>query len=240
MGDSSAMKMRSIPPKARFVIIATVVALLVVLLGSTAGVYLVLDNPGQGDAIVVLGGDQNDYRYYRALQMLKDNNNQLLFVDSSTDLVMFGRTLAAQEEEFIRRSAGALIDRVRICPIQGDSTVEEAEYVQRCLKGQALNSVILVTSDFHTRRALSIFRRRLPQYHWSAAAARDQSTFGVYWWRQREWAKTTLQEWAKTIWWETIDRWRYATISTRFQSKRAFLLVLSAADSLCFVPCVPR
>jgi len=192
----------------RLAIIALVVGLAVVPLGWTAGAYLVLDSPKSEDAIVVLGGDQNDCRYYRALQMLNDENRRFLFVDSNVDMVIFGRTLAAQEEEFIRRSAGTHIDHVRVCPIQGDSTQEETTYVQRCLEDRGLNSVVLVTSDFHTRRALSIFQRRLPQYHWSVAAARDQTRFGKKWWRQREWAKTTVLEWLKLIWWETIDRWR--------------------------------
>jgi len=205
---SAKSSAKTISTKMRLAIIAVVVALVVVLLGRTAGAYLVLDIPGRGDAVVVLGGDQNDCRYYRALQVLSNENSPLLFVDSNTDRVAFGRTLAAQEEEFIRRSAGTLIDRVRVCPIQGDSTDEEAEYVQRCLGDRGLNSVVLVTSDFHTRRALSIFRRRLPLYHWSVVAARDQTRFGEKWWRQREWAKTTVLEWVKLIWWETIDRWR--------------------------------
>jgi DUF218 domain len=199
---------RSVSAKMRVVIIAIVVALAVVLLGRTAGAYLVLDSPERGDAIVVLGGDRNDCRYYRALRVLNDGNSRLLFFDSNTDEVNFGRTLAAQQEEFIRRSVGKLIDQVRVCPIQGDSTEGETKYVQRCLQDRGLNSVVLVTSDFHTRRALSIFRQRLPQYHWSVAAARDQTRFGEKWWRQREWAKTTVLEWVKLIWWETIDRWR--------------------------------
>ena len=197
----------------RFVIIAVVLALAIVFLGRAAAAYLVFGSPERGEAIVVLGGDQNDSRYYRGLQVLNDENSPMLFVDSNTDVVMFGRTLANQEEEFIRRSAGAFIDHVRVCPIQGDSTVGETEYVQRCLKDRAVSSVVLVTSDFHARRALSIFRRRLPQYHWSVAAAQDQTRFGIDWWHQREWAKTTVQEWAKLIWWETIDRWAYPAIS---------------------------
>jgi len=140
--------------------------------------------------------------------MLSDENSRLLFVDSNTDQVAFGRTLAAQEEEFIRRSAGTLIDHVQVCPIRGDSTEGETKYVQRCLEDHGLNSAVLVTSDFHTRRALSIFRRRLPQYRWSVTAARDQTRFGEKWWSNREWAKTTALEWLKLIWWQMIDRWR--------------------------------
>jgi uncharacterized SAM-binding protein YcdF (DUF218 family) len=68
--------------------------------------------------------------------------------------------------------------------------------------------VLIVTSEFHTRRALSIFRRRLPQYEFSVAAAHDPAHFGTAWWTRREWAKVTFDEWVKLIWWEAVDRWR--------------------------------
>ena len=71
-----------------------------------------------------------------------------------------------------------------------------------------ISSVLLVTSDFHTRRALSIFKSRLPNYRWSVAACRDDSVFQPDWWRRREWAKTAFMEWTKLIWWEAVDRWR--------------------------------
>ena len=69
-------------------------------------------------------------------------------------------------------------------------------------------SVIIATDDYHTRRALSIFRTELPQYRWTAAAARAEFLFGLPWWKNREWAKTYLTEWEKLLWWELVDRWQ--------------------------------
>src|SRR6476646_657059 len=43
--------------------------------------------------------------------------------------------------------------------------------------------ILIVTSAYHTRRALAIFRHRLPQYQWSVAAAPDESAYGTDWWR---------------------------------------------------------
>jgi uncharacterized SAM-binding protein YcdF (DUF218 family) len=67
--------------------------------------------------------------------------------------------------------------------------------------------VLLVTADYHTRRAMSIFSRMLPQYRWSIAAAEDPSIFGKNCWENREWAKHTATEWSKLLWWEEVDRW---------------------------------
>ena len=66
----------------------------------------------------------------------------------------------------------------------------------------------MVTSDYHTRRAAEILRKRLPQYHISIYAAQDPYFFGMKWWQTREWAKTTLAEWQRYAWWELVDRWR--------------------------------
>jgi len=96
---------------------------------------------------------------------------------------------------------------ITICPIYAHSTRDEAQDVSRCLQGSGARRILLVTSDFHTRRALSIFNRVLPA-DYSVAAAFDPREFGVQWWRHREWAKTNLGEYTKFMWWELVDRWR--------------------------------
>ena len=58
-----------------------------------------------------------------------------------------------------------------------------------------------MTSDFHTRRALSIFREEVPGRSFSVAAAKDETQFGTRWWTHRQWAKTCLDEWMKVVWW---------------------------------------
>ena len=77
-----------------------------------------------------------------------------------------------------------------------------------CLEALGVQRVLLVTSDFHTRRALSIFKRRLPRYSYSSAASLDPNEFGAHWWNKREWAKTNFDEWLRLVWWEAVDRWR--------------------------------
>src|SRR4029077_16096477 len=78
----------------------------------------------------------------------------------------------------------------------------------KCVEPFHPANILLVTSDWHTARAGSVFKRRLPQFHWSVAAAKHPRLFGTSWWRRREWAKITFNEWLKVIWWNAIDRWR--------------------------------
>ena len=74
-------------------------------------------------------------------------------------------------------------------------------------------SDLIVTSADHTRRALAIFRHRLPQYEWSVTAAPDESAYRMDCWRRRAWAKTWLGETERFAWWELVDRWRYGPVT---------------------------
>jgi uncharacterized SAM-binding protein YcdF (DUF218 family) len=185
---------------------ATLVLVFGMVLLDKAGQYLIMNHPASADVIVVLAGDKNDRRFSRGLELLHAGYAPRMLVDANSDMIFFGRTPAVLEDQMIR-SLELKVDQVQVCPTQGDSTDEETRYVARCLHDDRIGSVLLVTSDFHTRRAITIFKRRLPQYRWSIAASRDGSVFDQNWWQSREWAKTAFFEWTKLIWWEAVDRW---------------------------------
>ena len=190
------------------IIVALALLVVVALALFASGPYLVVDHPQKADAIVVLAGDRNDRRYWKGIELLRDGYAQTMLFDANTDMRFYGRTPAQAAAEFIGQSAGNVASRVRVCPIEGDSTFGETKYVGACLAAVHAHRVLLVTSDYHTRRAVDIFRRRLPQYQWSAAAAKDDYWFGPKWWQRREWAKTNLAEWERLIWWELVERWK--------------------------------
>ena len=178
------------------------------LFAGLAGRMLVSDRPQKSDVIVVLAGDSQDERYRHGMELLRAGYGKHLFLDASSDSSYFGRTPAEYADAFLKQDAKDMAAQVSVCPFEDDSTDTETQYVARCLAPLHPASVLLVTSDWHTARALSIFKHRLPQYRWSAAAAHDDRLFGANWWHHREWAKTTFQEWLKVIWWNAIDRWR--------------------------------
>jgi uncharacterized SAM-binding protein YcdF (DUF218 family) len=94
-------------------------------------------------------------------------------------------------------------------PIDGLSTKDESKDAEKCLARDGAKSVLIVTSDFHTRRALNVFRREVPEHQYSVAAARERSEqFGARWWTHRQWAKTLVDEWLRLIWWKMVDEWR--------------------------------
>lgn len=190
-------------------IVAAVLLLICLLLFFQPGGYLIVNDAQKSDAIVVLAGDQVDQRYWRALDLLRGGYGHHLLVDAGTGQV-YGQSYQELAANFIARTAGENASQVSVCTVKGDSTKEEALQVGECLAKlqPPPHSVVLVTSDYHTRRALSIFRQRLPQIRWTAGATRNDFLFGLPWWKNREWAKTYLTECEKLLWWELWDRWR--------------------------------
>jgi len=117
--------------------------------------------------------------------------------------VRFSRIQAEAAQEFIARRH---LENVEVCPGRMASTAEEVAVAAPCLLSRHAHRVLIVTSAYHTRRALAIFRHRLPQYEWSVTAAPDEAAYGTDWWRHRAWAKTWLGETERFVWWELADR----------------------------------
>ena len=185
-----------------------VLLLVAVLLGATAGWFLMKDNAQRSDAIVVLEGGAGDARYLKGLDLLRSGYGQVLFLDARTDVRKYGHTPAEWAAAYIKESAGEFGDRVRVCPTSENGTKFEMKYVAMCLDSVGAKSVLIVTSDYHSRRALSTAQVVRPQYQWTVAASHYEPEFNWKWWREREWAKTFAFEWERLIWWELVDRWR--------------------------------
>jgi hypothetical protein len=179
-------------------------ALFIVALGAASGGFLVINQPRKSDVIIVLAGE-TDRRPAQGLELLGQGYAPRLILDVPAE----ARIYRWSQLEIARKYVDELpqASSIMVCPIHGLSTTGEAQDVARCLQGVTALRILLVTSDFHTRRALSIFKRVLPA-DYSVAAAFDTSHFGVRWWRHREWAKVNFEEWSKLIWWDLVDRWR--------------------------------
>lgn len=175
------------------------------LLATQAARFLVVDNPEKSDAIVVLAGETSA-RPGRALELLRQGSAPQLLLDAEAGEQIYDQPLTAIAQKYIGSLPEA--SRMSVCAIEGRSTAAETSDVARCLRPLGAHRVLIVTSDYHSRRALAIFSHRLPQYQWSVAAAHNPAAFGNAWWTHREWAKSTFDEWTKLIWWETVDRWK--------------------------------
>jgi uncharacterized SAM-binding protein YcdF (DUF218 family) len=182
-----------------------VVSLLVLVLLTCSGQFLVINQPQKSDAIVVLAGE-TERRPVQGLELLSQGLAPRLILDVPVDTRIYEWDQLELAQKYVQRLPQAAA--ISVCPIHARSTKGEAQDVSRCLNQIGAHRVLLVTSDFHTRRSLSTFKRMLPQYDFSVAAAFDEREFGVKWWRKRQWAKVNFDEWLRLMWWELAERWR--------------------------------
>jgi uncharacterized SAM-binding protein YcdF (DUF218 family) len=180
-------------------------AAIVIAAASQAARFLVVDQPEKSDAIIVLAGDTN-VRPARALELLRQGMASHVFMNAETRNRIYDTQLIDIAQKYVNSLPEAA--HVSVCPVYGFSTFAEVEDARRCLESLGAHRVLIVTSDYHTRRALMIFRHRLPQYQFSAAGASNSQQFGEAWWTNREWAKVTFDEWSKMVWFQMVDRWR--------------------------------
>lgn len=182
-----------------------------VVLGRGAGEWLVVDSPQPADAIVVLAGE-TEQRPVKGLQMLSQGLAPKLVLDTPAAIRVYRWSQLELAQQYLSGLPEA--SRLSACPIVGLSTKEEAQEVAKCIAalgsrpGAAIHSVLLVTSDFHTRRALAVFRHEIPGVRFSVGAAYDATQFGPKWWQHRQWAKTFSGEVVRLVWWYAVDQWR--------------------------------
>jgi hypothetical protein len=208
--------MREIHPPALAALALAALGLgLLVMVFRNGGNFLVVDNREKSDAILITQGDSLDESYWMGLRLLANGYGRELLLDARSNRTFFGRSQAEWAGDFIERTAANLPGQVKVCPIAADTTAEEVYEAGNCLKGHLVRSVLLVVADYHTRRSLAIFSGLLSNYHWSIAAVQDTMRFGGQWWRKREWIRTTIVEWQHLLWWEVIDRWRFAPQTSR-------------------------
>jgi hypothetical protein len=178
---------------------------LIVILAANAGRVLVVDTPERSDVILVLAGE-TEHRPARALELLSQGYGRRVVIDVPATARNYGFTEVDLATKYVQGLPQAAL--VEICPIEGLSTKDESRDAERCLAHEEGRRILIVTSDFHTRRALRIFRQEIRGASFSTAAAHDETQFGTRWWTHRQWAKTCLDEWLRLVWWNAVDRWK--------------------------------
>ena len=183
----------------------TVMGALLAMFAVNAGRWLVVDAPQPADVILVLAGE-TEHRSARALELMQQGYGRRVVMDVPAAAKVYGFTQLQLAQRYIQSLPQGVA--ITICPIQGLSTKDESRDAKGCLEREDGRRVLIVTSDFHTRRALSIFRYELRGKVFSVAAAHDDVQYGTQWWTHRQWAKTALDEWLRLLWWEAVERWQ--------------------------------
>ena len=164
-------------------LVAAVAVVVAIVLIRHAGSFLVVNHPEHADVIVVLGGGNNDLRYWNGVRLMQQGYAPRLTLDVFDKGETFGNWDVDLARDFVNRTTPG---KSTVCRLGDNSTYAEAWYLRGCLGGIKVKSILVVTSAYHTRRALSILQKRLPQYHFSTYAASDPYFFGERWWQRRE------------------------------------------------------
>lgn len=154
----------------------------------------VVDAPAaHADALLLLG-DDNFYadRATRAADLIRQNVAPVV-VASGRRLRPGAGIVELQEHDLIER--GVPKDKIVPFAHDADSTLEEAAALAHFCVEHRFRSVIVVTSNYHTRRARYIFEKEFPsRISVSVASAHDGDFDPERWWEKRKSQKLFLHE----------------------------------------------
>lgn len=164
---------------------------------AAAGHYLVLsETPRKVDVVFVLAGDFQGRRVMKACQLIAEGYASKAWV-SGPDGV-YGLKEADLAVSFATQR-GCPADRLEPFYSKANSTRDEALLFAAKARQSGFKTYLLVTSDFHTRRAARLFRREAPDLEGVIVAASDANFDPDNWWRSRPSQKTFAFEWIKTV-----------------------------------------
>jgi len=161
--------------------------------------------PGHVDAAIVLQGSiaAEKARIAEAMELLRKGvaDRVLLSVPKES---YWGQSIPPVARAFLERNYGSeLAARVDFCETTGEvnSTSQEAQALLQCIQERHWQSIAMVTSDYHTRRAGMLWRRMTDDSRtrvWVEGVTDPE--FRTPWWRHRQSAKIWVMESAKLAW----------------------------------------
>ena len=166
------------------------------ILGSLGSYLVQAGLPQKADAALVLAGDGWGHRILTAAQLARDGLVPKVLVSGpdgayglhECDLAIpFAVKHGYPESYFVHLENSAR------------STVTEAQAVLPVMRRMGIQRLIVVTSNFHTRRAGAIYRKLAPDLALVIVAAPDENFTAGDWWHNREGQKTFVVEWEKTV-----------------------------------------
>ena len=164
-----------------------------------AGESWVVEDPLQQSDALLLLGDDNFFadRATRASELYRQKLAPVV-VASGRRLRPSAGIAELMEHDLIER--GVPKDRIIRFPHDSDNTREEALALRALVMEKNWHSVIVVTSNYHTRRARYIFQRVFPSsVTVRVTSARDGDFDPEHWWENRKSLKEFTRELAALV-----------------------------------------
>jgi uncharacterized SAM-binding protein YcdF (DUF218 family) len=167
---------------------------------AAAANYLIEDDGARhADVAVVLGGDNYGDRTMKAAELVKAGFAPYVLVSGPPRLMRYESTDEIEYAE--QHGYPASLFREIHLPGNADSTHTEAQYIGRYLRSEGVHSILLVTSNYHTKRAAKLWRRSNPWLTVTVVPSVDPGRYFTpqTWWKTRPGKKMFLYEWMKTL-----------------------------------------
>lgn len=185
--------------------LAGIVAAVVVFF-SLASILQVEEKIERADYILPLAGDW--HRIVRAAELYRDGVAPRVFLSQEheppptriQEIVAGMGVPRIEQREFLPKLLAHLGVPGASVETFGDghvSTIEEAEALRRHIGGRRV-TIVLVTSPYHSRRALLTFQRTLPNVRWLVATT-PEGRLPERWWTDRDAALRAVPEAAKLV-----------------------------------------
>jgi len=208
--------------KSRLLFFGVLVALALIYASACnrAGVWLVRDDkPAHADAVVLLMGGIAD----RVLQVADLNRNGVapgvIIVTESMGAyrALEGRGIMLISSTVQIRSTltqlGVPADSIVILPGDARSTLQEAEAIRKYIgSDQRIDTLVLVSSSYHMRRAGMIFEAAMKESGREVTVLCSPSEYTNFrargWWKHKEEIQAVISEYIKIGSFIFIERWR--------------------------------
>lgn len=163
------------------------------ILRAAGGFWVVSDAPAPADAILILGDDDYEAdRASRAAELYRGRWAPLV-VGSGRYLRPYASVAQLMERDLTERGVPA--SAVVVFAHRAHNTREEVRELRRLALDRHWRHVLVVTSNYHTRRARYILRRIWPpDYEFRVIAANDVSYDPTTWWQSHDGLKIFLYE----------------------------------------------
>ncbi|MBZ2185209.1 MAG: YdcF family protein [Bryobacter sp.] len=166
-------------------------------LATAAASYLVnAQAPMPADVILVLGGDTRGERATTGCNLLRQGYASQLWL--SGNQIFYGQHESDSALNWLV-ARGCPASQLRAFHLDVDSTRDEAIAFGHLFRQAGFKRYILVTSNFHTRRAGATFRQTNPSLEAIVVAAAGDPLPLHSWWQHRRHRRTFLTEWLKTV-----------------------------------------
>lgn len=156
---------------------------------------MVSDSPRQADLILVLGGNFWGDRVIEAAELAREGYAPIVLLSSPP---YGGRPQGYLSIPFLVQR-GFRSDNLQVFAHNAKSTIEEANVLRPELARRHVRRVILVTSNYHSRRADIVFRLFCPGIDFISVPGNDAEFHSGLWWQDETSQKLFYSEWEKIL-----------------------------------------